>query len=86
MGAVTTIRELGASVAHPPGGGAELESQASAETSPGEAHALVLDEFSVSQFRQFFELLDEWDRKASKGRDEVRTSTKVKDAPGGAQR
>lgn len=85
MGAVTTIRELDATVAHPRGGSAELESQASVETSPCEAHSLALDDFSVSQLRQFFELLDEWDRNASKGRDEVRTSTKVKDATGGAQ-
>jgi len=63
MGAVTTIRELDASMTHPRAGIAELGSQASAGTSAGEAHALVLDEFSVSQFRQFFKVLDEWDSK-----------------------
>lgn len=65
----------------------DTESQASAQTPSGEAPALVLDEFSISQLRQFFELLDEWDRKAAdKTEDEVATSTGARGAAGGAQR
>jgi hypothetical protein len=39
------------------------ELPAPAETSHGKAGSLALDDFSISQLRQFFELLDEWDRK-----------------------
>jgi hypothetical protein len=64
MGRVNTTRELDASVAHLRGGQAALESLAPAETPQSKAHSLTLDGFSISQLRQFFELLDEWDRKA----------------------
>ena len=82
MGAVTTNRELDASVVHPREGGAEPESQASAETSPGDVHSLVLNELSVSQLRQFFQLLDEWDRKAGNAPGRTQTFEQDQSAEG----
>jgi hypothetical protein len=50
-------------MAHLREGQAATGSPAPAETCHGEAHSVALDDFSISQLRQFFELLDEWDRK-----------------------
>ena len=57
--------------------------QAVAQSSSGET--LALNEFSTSQLRQFFELLDELDRKANdKRRDVVQISNTARGAAGGA--
>lgn len=84
MSGVITNREPHASV----GRGAprdDTEPHASARNVPNEAQTLVLDEFSVSQLRQFFELLDEWDRKSADTEcNAVPNSTKVRGAAGGA--
>lgn len=83
MGVVPTNRDLDGS-ALPHAGRGESEDQAS--DGSREAQALALDEFSISQLRQFFELLDEWDRKATREIcDDVQSSTKAKGAAGGAQ-
>jgi hypothetical protein len=50
-------------MAHMWEGQAAPGSPAPSETSHGEAHSVALDDFSISQLWQFFELLDEWDRK-----------------------
>jgi hypothetical protein len=40
--------------------------EASLDTADSDIESLQLDEFSVSQFRQLFELLDRWDRQVDK--------------------
>jgi hypothetical protein len=78
MSGVITNRELDGSSVRQRTVRDEVDSGSSAQgTATREAHALSLDEFSISQLRQFFELLDEWDRKASVERvDEVAASEK----------
>lgn len=84
MGGVITNRELDASAA-PRVGRDEADSPASAKSSSGETQTPTLDEFSVSQLRQFFELLDKLDRKAAEQTDdEDPSSTKAMQAAGGA--
>jgi len=77
MGAVTTSRE--------PDGCSQSESKVSAPSAPVETRPLSLDEFSISQLRQFFELLDKLDRKAAEQTvDEDPSLTKAMQAAGGA--
>lgn len=77
MGAVTTSRGLD--------GDSQSESEASAPNAPVEARPLSLDEVSISQLRQFFELLDKLDRKAAEQTDDKDpSSTKAMRATGGA--
>jgi hypothetical protein len=77
MSGVTTCREVD--------GCSQSESEVSAPSAPVEARPLSLDEVSISQLRQFFELLDELDRKAAEQTDdEDPSSTKAMQAAGGA--
>ncbi len=41
-------------------------------------------DFSIAQLRQFFEILDRWDRQAESARDRGSSSTNSKAAAGGA--
>ena len=64
----------------------ETAGVASAPSVAGDIQTLAIDEFSISQLRQFFELLDAWERKSvDKKCDAVPNSTKAKGAAGGAQ-
>ncbi len=77
MGAVTTSRG--------PDDCAQSESEVSAASTPVDARPLSLDEVSISQLRQFFELLDKLDQKAAEQTgDEDPSSTKAMQAAGGA--
>ena len=77
MSGVTTCREVD--------GCSQSESKVSAPSAPVETQPLSLDEFSISQLRQFFELLDKWDRNvADQTDDEDPSSSKTMRAAGGA--